>query len=49
MDFVNQDCDECLAKPLIDFNTDDGSNQRTFITGDETEESCRAVSLSIQY
>ena len=49
MDFLNQDCDEGLKKPLIDFNIDDGSNQGIVITGDATEESCHIVSLSIQY
>ena len=49
MDLLNQDCDEGLIEPLIDFNIDDGSNQGIVITGDVTAESCHIVSLSIQY
>ena len=43
MDFLNQDCDEDLTEPLIDFNINDGSNLGIIITGDVTEE--RAVIL----
>ena len=49
MDLLNQDCDEGLTEPLIDFNTDDGSNQGIVITGDVMEENCHIASLSIQY
>ena len=49
MDFLNQDCDEGLTEPLINFNTNDGSNQGIVITGDATDERCHDVSLSIQY
>ena len=49
MDFLNQDCDEGLTEPLIDFNINDGSNQGIVISGDATEESCHIVVLSIQH
>ena len=49
MDFLNQDCDEGLTEPLIDFNINDGSNQGIVITDDATEKSCHIISLSIQY
>ena len=50
MDFLNQDCYEGLAEPLIGFNIHDDSNQGIVITDDATEESChivRAVSVSV--
>ena len=49
MNFLNQDCDEGLTEPLINFNTNGGSNHGIVITGDATDERCHDVSLSIQY
>ena len=49
MDLVNQNCGENLTEPLIDFDINDGSNQRIVMTGDETKESCHIVSLFMQY
>ena len=40
MDFLNQDCNEGITEPLIDFNINNGSNQGMVITNDAREESC---------
>ena len=40
MDFLNQDCNEGITEPLIDFNINKGSNQGMVITNDAREESC---------
>lgn len=49
LDLVNQNCGENLTEPQIDFDINDGSNQRIVMTGDKTKESCHIVSLFMQY
>ena len=39
MHFLNQDCNEGIAEPLIDFNINNGSNQGMVTTDDAREES----------